>query len=287
VNIYIIPTGRVRVDPGGPFGLVPRSLWSTYQPSDKDNLVLMDLNACLITYDKTKILIDTGLGDKLSPKGIRYWNLDHPAGTLVGNLEKAGVSPEEIDIVINTHLHWDHCGGNTRIENGETKPTFPNAEYWVQRTEWADAMHPDARTRGTYLPENFKPIWNTGQLRLLTGDTQVTPEIRCVVTRGHTRAHQSILLDSKPYPILFVADMASFAIHMARPAWVTSYDVEPLENIATKRRWQQWAVAKEALLIFEHDTVVPLAQLKEETHGKLMLNPVDLAPDGLISPAVF
>lgn len=287
MKITLIPTGRVRVDPGGPFGLVPRSLWSAHQPSDKNNLVPMDLNSCLIETEGTRILIDTGLGDKLSPKGIQYWNLDHPSGTLVDNLEKSGITPDNIDIVINTHLHWDHCGGNTRIKNEETVPAFPNAQYWVQRIEWADAMHPDARTRGTYLAENFGPLWKRGQLKLLNGDTQVTTGIHCVVTRGHTRAHQSILIDIEPTPILCVADMASFAIHMARSAWVTAYDIEPLENIATKHRWQKWAVEKRALLFFEHDTVMPLAQLEEGSDGKLTLIPVDLAEDRSISTTVF
>jgi glyoxylase-like metal-dependent hydrolase (beta-lactamase superfamily II) len=153
--------------------------------------------------------------------------------------------------------------------------TFPNAEYWVQRVEWSEASHPDARTRGTYFKENFEPLLKNGQLRLLHGDIQVTKQVRCVVTPGHTRAHQSILLETGTWKGLFVADMASYVVNMEKTAWLTAYDVLPLENIATKERWQRWAVENQAWLFFEHDPHIKIAQLQEED-GRLKARPIDL-----------
>jgi glyoxylase-like metal-dependent hydrolase (beta-lactamase superfamily II) len=271
---HIIPAGQVWVDPGGPFGLVPKALWQrALQPND-EGLVPMHLN-CLLVYSKGKtILIDNGLGDKLDEKARRNWNLSYPQGTLLENLAAHGVQPEDVDIMLDTHLHSDHCGGNTRIAEGKVVPTFPNAEYIVQRMEWADAMHPDARTQGTYLLDNYAPVWEAGQFRFLHGDTNVTSEVRCVVTRGHTRGHQCVILETKDGPALYVADLATFAVHMARAGWVTAYDVEPLENITTKEKWQQWALENDAILIFEHDTQIPVGKLKKDEEGKLSVERV-------------
>ncbi|MBI3158399.1 MAG: MBL fold metallo-hydrolase [Chloroflexi bacterium] len=265
----LIPTGRVWVDPGGPFGLVPRALWQEAQPPDARGLVPMDLNSLLIRTGGKTILVDAGLGDKLSAKGIRNWNLEWPEGTLLDNLAAHGVQPEDVDIVIDTHLHADHCGGNTRKQDDEVVPAFPNAEYIVQRIEFADAMHPDARTRATYLPENFVPVWSAGQFRFLHGDAEILPGLRCVVARGHTRAIQCVLLETAPEPVLFMTDLATFAVHFERTAWVTAYDVEPLETIASKQIWQKWALDTNALLVFQHDSYVRTARLTKDEEGRL------------------
>lgn len=264
----IIPAGRVWVDPGGPFGLVPAALWKRHQTTNRDHLVPMNLNCLLVRSEGAVIVVDTGLGDKLGEKAQRQWNLEFPEGTLLTNLAKHGVGPEDVDIVLDTHLHSDHCGGNTRLDGGEVVAAFPNAEYWVQRLEWADAMHPDERTRSTYLVDNYAPIWEAGQFRFLHGDAQVTGEVRCVVTPGHTRGHQCVILEGSERPVLYVADLATFAAHLERIAWVTAYDVEPLENIRTKATWQRWALENEAILVFEHDTTMPVGELVEE-EGKL------------------
>jgi glyoxylase-like metal-dependent hydrolase (beta-lactamase superfamily II) len=270
----IIPSGRVWVDPGGPFGLVPEVLWKRRQKANDKHLLPMDLNCLLIHSEGKTILVDTGLGDKLDDKTIRQWNLEFPDGTLIDNLAKQGISPQDIDIVLDTHLHSDHCGGNTRFEGADIVPTFPNAEYWVQGLEWADAMNPDMRTRSTYLPDNFLPIWQADQFHFLHGDKQVTKEVRCVVTPGHTRGHQCILLEAEGETVLYVADLATFAVHMERTGWVTAYDVEPLENIRTKQKWQKWAIEKEATLIFEHDTTMPTGILRKADDGRLNIEAV-------------
>jgi glyoxylase-like metal-dependent hydrolase (beta-lactamase superfamily II) len=219
------------------------------------------------------ILIETGLGDKLHAKELRYWGIDAP-GTLTARLATLGVSPADVDIVINTHLHADHCGGNTRMQGGALLPTFPNAEYWVQRLEYADASFPNERTRSTYLPENFKPLEATGQLRLLYGDTPVVEGVHCLVARGHTRAMQVIVFASAGEYGLFAADLATYAIHFERLAWVTAYDVEPLETIESKRRWQRWALDHDALVIFGHEPHRPAGRLRLRDNGRLALEPV-------------
>ncbi|MEJ2756935.1 MAG: MBL fold metallo-hydrolase [Anaerolineales bacterium] len=266
----IISAGRVWVEPGGAMGLVPRPLWIEHQPVDDQQRTPMDLNCLLIFSDGKTILVDTGLGHKLDAKAEENWGLEWPEGTLVENLAKHGVSPEDVDLVVNTHLHADHCSGNTRLEGDAVVPTFPNAEYWVQRMEFADAYHPDARTRGTYLLENFVPIWKNGQYRLLHGDTPVTKEVRTTLTRGHTRGHQSVVIeDGENPPVLFVSDLASYAIHFAKTAWVTAYDVEPLETITTKAVWQQWALETGATLIFQHDAHIRTGRLILNERGRM------------------
>ncbi len=185
------------------------------------------------------------------------------------------VAPDDVDIVINTHLHADHCAGNTRLIDEEAQPAFPRAEYWVQRMEWAEASHPDARTRGTYFEQNFSPLLAQGRLKLLHGDTKVTDGVHCVVTPGHTRGHQSVLLQDGDWRGLFVADMASYGIQMARTSWLTAYDVYPLENIRTKQRWQRWVLEKEAWIFFQHDPHITIARLVEED-GRKRLTPIYL-----------
>jgi glyoxylase-like metal-dependent hydrolase (beta-lactamase superfamily II) len=271
----IIPAGRVWVDPGGPFGLVPEALWSRVQTANEKHLLPMDLNCLLLHSEDKTILVDNGLGEKLSEKAQRQWNVEYPDGTLIENLAKAGVQPEDVDIMLDTHLHSDHCGGNTTVRDGAVAPTFPNAEYLVQWAEFGDAMHPDGRTRSTYQIENYAPVWEAGQFRFLRGDAAVTGEVRCVATPGHTRGHQCVIVEGGDRPMLYVADLATFAVHFERGAWVTAYDVEPLENIRTKAKWQQWALDNQALVIFEHDTTITVGELTRGEEGRMKVKAVD------------
>jgi glyoxylase-like metal-dependent hydrolase (beta-lactamase superfamily II) len=246
VNLHIVSDGVTWSDGGGPFGLVPKVLWEEVIQPDELNRVPMSLNCLLIESEGKRILVDTGHGDKLSDKERQYMNL---AGErrLLGSLERLGLAPEDIDIVINTHLHGDHCGGNTSFlggRDGQPMPTFPRAEYWIQRLEWADASYPNERTKGTYFAHNFVPLEESGQVRLLYGDTRVTSEVRCIITRGHTRAHQSVVIESEGKAAIYLGDLSPLAVMMERLAWVPAYDVEPLETIETKRRIRQWALEK-------------------------------------------
>lgn len=263
VELHIVSDGLFRIDGGGHFGLVPKVLWEKIVEPDELNRIPVALNCLLIESEGKRILVDTGFGDKLSAKERDIFDI---AGRerLLSHLRRLGVAPEDVDIVVNTHLHSDHCGGNTLLRDGEVVPTFPRAEYWIQRLEWADALFPNERTRATYLAHNFVPLERHGRVRLLYGDTRVTSEVRCVVTRGHTRAHQSVIIESEGEFAIYLGDLAPWAVNMERLAWVAAYDVEPLETIETKRRIRDWALEKNALLIFGHDPRIRMGYLREE-----------------------
>ncbi|MBX3063953.1 MAG: MBL fold metallo-hydrolase [Anaerolineae bacterium] len=255
IQIAPVTDGTVHVDAGGPFGLTPRALYRSYLEPDANNLIPMELNCLLVRAAGKTIVIDTGLGEKLDERARRNWALNRDRGNLLDNLARHGVRPEDVDLVIDTHLHADHCAGNTRFDSDGKMvlPVFPNAEYVTQRREYEDASHPNERTRGTYYAVNFEPLVQSGQMRLLDGDTQIVPGIRGVITPGHTPAHMAIMFESQGQYGLYVADLASYAIHFERLAWMTAYDVEPLITLESKRQWQQWALDHDAILIFEHD----------------------------------
>jgi len=275
IHIHLISDGVVWVDSGGAWGLVPRALWSRYLPPDEQSRVPMVLTCLLVRAAGKTVVVDTGLGDKLNRRMVELWGLERPRGGLLDGLIRLGVAPQDVDLVINTHLHADHCAGNTRFApGGEVAATFPNAEYVVQRREFEDARQPNERTRGTYFADNYAPLVERGQLRLLDGDTALLPGVRTVVTPGHTPGHQSVLFEGGGQSALFVADMASYAVHFERLAWMTAYDVEPLVTLETKRRWQQWALESGGLLIFQHDTQIAAAHYVENERGGRTLQPV-------------
>jgi glyoxylase-like metal-dependent hydrolase (beta-lactamase superfamily II) len=277
IEIHLISDGLVWVDSGGAFGLVPRVLWSAYLQPDERHRVPMGLTCLLVRAAGQTLVVDTGLGTKLTPKMIDIWGLTRPTGTLIDGLARLGVGPEDVDIVINTHLHSDHCSGNTVFTpDGGLAATFPRARYVVQRREFEDAMHPNERTRGTYFPANYEPLCQSGQLTLLDGDTEIVPGVTAVVTPGHTPGHQSVLFESGGQSALFVADLASYAVHFEKLGWMTAYDVEPLVTLESKRRWQAWALEINGLLIFQHDTQVAAARLVEDADGQRVVTPVQV-----------
>lgn len=264
LEYHLVSDGQMWVDGGSAFGMVPRTIWAELFPPDAQNRIPFALNSLLLRSEGKTILVDTGYGAKLDEKARRRAGLERREGDLVEALARLGVPVEEIDIVLNTHLHGDHCGGNTIRQGERVVPTYPRAQYWMQRLEWADAIAPNERTRATYLPENYRPLEETGQLHLMNGATRLTGEVRTAITRGHTRAHQVVILESGGATVLFVADMASLHYHLERLAWVPAYDLEPMESIETKRYWQQWAVENDVLIIFQHDTQIPLGRLSRD-----------------------
>lgn len=273
IEYHYLNAGVHWADGGGAFGLVPKTIWQEKIRPDADNRIPIHINCLLIKANGKTILVDTGYGNKLTPKQTKIFGLDYSLGTLNGNLAGLGLTPADVDVVINTHLHADHCGGNTEIDpaDQQVKPAFPNAEYLIQRLEWADAAVTNERTRATYLPQNFEPLRQTGQLTLLAGDTPVTGGVSTVITRGHTRAHQSVLLESGGQSALFLGDMATLSYNFERTAWVSAFDVEPLENIETKRKWQHWAVESGAVVMIQHDPHRNKGRLyRDKQHFKLV-----------------
>ncbi len=277
ICIHFINDANTMVDPGGAFGLVPRALWSRYFTPSPDHLIPMMEMCLLVQVAGKNIVIDTGMGTKLGPKLEAQWHLSRPNGDLVAALKRLGVQPEDVDMVIDTHLHADHCGGNTRFnEDGEVVPTFPNAEYVVQRREYEDASHPNERTRATYVAANFEPLMQSGQMRLLDGDTELAEGVWGVVTRGHTPGHMSIRFESDGQYAAFLCDLSTYAVHFERLGWMTAYDVEPLYTLETKRVWQRWALEHNALIIFPHDPFRPAGHLQLDERGKTKLDPITI-----------
>ena len=264
VELDIVSDGEFRVDGGGVFGLVPKVLWEKVVPPDELNRVPAALNCLLIQSDGQRILVDTGFGYKLSPKDVEMHGLARPHGGLLEGLQRLGHSASDIDLVINTHLHWDHSGGNTVYRDGAPVPAFPNAQYCIQRLEWADAAFPNERTRNTYLSENLRPLQESGQLRLLSGDARITRHVRCLVTRGHTRSHQSVLIESNGHTAAFLGDLAARPVYMERLGWISAFDVDPIETLETKRALRNWAVEQNVLLFFEHDPALPTGFLRQD-----------------------
>lgn len=278
LDLHIVSDGVYWEDGGGLFGLVPKALWERVLAPDERNRLPFEQRCLLIETEKQRILVDTGYGDKLSEKERGFIRLEGE-GRLLANLERIGIGPLDVDLVINTHLHGDHCGGNTCYnEAGELVPTFPWATYCIQRLELADATFPNERTRATYLAENFQPLADAGQLRVLSGDTRLCDVVRVVVTPGHTRAHQCVVVESDGQTAMFLGDLASWPIHIERLSWVPAYDVEPLVSIETKRNVAHWAIEHHALLIFEHHPEIVAGYLHPtERADRFRLEPVAMA----------
>ena len=277
IEVYLFNDATAYMDPGGLFGLVPRVLWSRRYRADERHLIRCATHNLLIRAAGKNIIVDTGFGNNLSDSQRRFLHIDECDGTHRG-LTSLGLSAADINIVIDTHLHDDHCTGNLRLaSDGSRAPAFPNAEYLVQRREYEDAIAPNERTRATYSAENFVPLYQSGQLRLLDGDAEIAPGIKAIATPGHTRGHMSVRIKSQDQRAAFLCDMASLAVHFERLAWMTSFDVEPLATLECKRRWQKWALETNALLIFPHDATTPAGRLTQDERGRPSIQPVELA----------
>ncbi len=282
IRIHVLSDGLVWWDGGGMFGLTPKVLWRRIIQEDELNRVPMMLRTLLIEAAGKRILVDTGIGDKISEKVRRQINLQGRA-RLLSDLATLGVRPEDIDIVVLTHLHNDHCGGNTYLdETGVVMPTFPNAEYWVQRRELADALFPNERTRGTYFRENVEPLEKRGQLHIIDGDTDVVPGVWTTLTPGHTASHQCVIIEGEGEYAIFLADAVSWGVFFEHLAWVPAYDLEPMVSIHTKKRLARWALRHDAWLIFQHDARFGVGKL-EEVNGRFVVHPLEASRSSIIS----
>ena len=279
IDVYLFNDATTFMDPGGVFGLVPRALWSRYYSADDRHLIKSANHNLLVRAAGHSIIIDTGFGNCLSDAQRARRHVTHFDGTQAG-LRALGIAPQDIDIVIDTHLHDDHCSGNFRLNaDGMRQPAFPNATYLTQRREYEDAIRPNERTRATYLPDNYVPLFESGQLQLLDGDSEIVPGVTAIVTPGHTPAHMSVRIESDGQHAAFLCDLASMAIHFERLAWMTAYDVEPLITLETKREWQRWALRTGATLIFPHDIVKPAGILRLDDRERPTIQPIKVAYD--------
>ena len=256
LGVHILNDGLFHLDGGAAFGRVPKTLWEKVVAPDHLNRVPMALNSLLLESAGKLILIETGYGDKLTAKQQQNFGLQRPQGTLLDQLAAMGIQPAAINIVINTHLHGDHAGWNTRrpIDDhaGEPVPTFPNARYVTQRLEWEEAAHPNELTAPGYPDNNFAPLQTRGVLDLVEGDVRLTPEIRLVMTPGHTAGHQSVWVESGTAAALFTGDAVLHGSHLERINWVGAVDNLPITSVATKRRIVEEVMRRQSSIVVTH-----------------------------------
>jgi glyoxylase-like metal-dependent hydrolase (beta-lactamase superfamily II) len=276
LEVAILSDGTYYQDAGAVFGIVPRLLWERVGVELNDRYQMaLGLNSVLLRSNGKNVLIETGVGEKERPMA----QTRRASGTLMDELATLGVRPDDIDIVINTHLHADHCGWNTKKLAGAFVPTFPRARYYVQRTEWEAAIAPNERTRATYLPENLEPLDVAGQLELIDGEAKLTDEITVIPTFGHSHGHASVLLSSGNESAVYIGDMVQHPVQLERAAWVSSFDIYPLEAMETKKAVVTRAIAERQLVIAVHAEFPGLGYMTEGPDGKKKWNPVDANKD--------
>jgi glyoxylase-like metal-dependent hydrolase (beta-lactamase superfamily II) len=251
-TVYGLRDGFFYLDGGAMFGVVPKILWEKVYKPDSLNRIKMSLNSLLIETQEKLVLVETGIGENLREKAAQHYSIERKPG-LLGELQQKGYSAGDIDYVINTHLHFDHCGGNTyKNEQGKFVPTFPNAEYVVQKGEWEDALDPGSRDRPSYDKNNFLPLKEHRQLKLVDGDTDVTEGVKVVLTEGHTSSHQCVKVESKGKVLFFMGDLIPSSSHVHLP-YVMSYDLYPVKTLENKEKFLQRAEREHWIIALNHD----------------------------------
>lgn len=265
-ELTALSDGIYHLDGGAFFGVVPKVLWEQRVVVDEKNRVPTGLNSVLVqTGDKT-VLIETGVGNKLPEKMAKIYG--QPA-KLLDELGSAGISPEDIDVVINTHLHFDHCGWNTVRRSGDVAPTFPNAIYYVQEGEWQHA-HQGQRDAGSYISENYDPLVESEKMRLLKGDAEISPGISVRVFPGHTKDMQAVTIQSGGKTACYISDLIPTSAHIELN-WVMGFDLYPLQTIESRKRYYAEAIPEKWLTIFTHDPKMPWGYVERDEKGKMVV----------------
>jgi len=268
LTCHALEGGTQHLDGGAMFGVVPKPLWERRIPADERNRIPLALRCLLIEHDDGHVLIDTGIGNKENDKFKDIYGVDNAGANGRTKLEDAiaalGHTPDDIAWVINTHLHFDHAGGNTTPQG----LAFPRARYVVQKRELEFAKHTNERTAGSYLQHNFDRV----PFQLIEGEKEVLPGIRCIPTPGHVPYHQSILVENGGEKACFLADLVPTSAHLPLP-WIMGYDLEPLVTLETRRRTYQRAEAEGWLLVFEHDPRVAMGRLGHDGKGFALVEP--------------
>lgn len=272
-RLYSLYDGTFRLDGGAMFGVVPRILWSRNSPPDELNRIRLGLRPLLVEAGDQWILIDTGMGDKFNEKYNKIYAIESKP-QLQEQLNQIGLTVTDIDIVINTHLHWDHAGGNTKWELSTNKwiPAFPNARYIVQQGEYEFATHPNERTRGSYRPDDFVALRDLGYFDFIDGNVTVANGVTIVRSGGHVPYHQCVLLESGKTKAFYLGDLIPTHAHLPL-AYITGYDVEPLVTLTRKKEYLSQAEQEDWLLFFEHDPQVSCARIKLENGSYRIKSP--------------
>jgi methylmalonyl-CoA epimerase len=267
LRLTVLHDGPFRLDGGAMFGVVPRTLWEQKTPADERHRIQLAMRPLLVEAPWGRMLIDCGAGDKMGPKERDIYALDR-THALDQVLSEAGLYAGDIEIVLATHLHFDHFGGATlRTADGRLQPRFPNARYIIRAAEWQDATHPHERNRASYLQDDFVPLLQAGVIDFHEGDDVIRPGVRVERTGGHTGQHQIVYVESGGRTAVFVADLIPTTAHL-QDAWVMGYDLFPMETLAVKKRFIREAIDREYLIVFEHDPQVAAGYIRQNAAGK-------------------
>jgi glyoxylase-like metal-dependent hydrolase (beta-lactamase superfamily II) len=273
LEFFLLSDGTFRLDGGAMFGVIPRPMWERVAPPDERNRIVLGMNSLLIRSRGQWILVETGAGDKWDKKRCEIYMFE--GRRLPERLTDFGLRPEQIDIVVNTHLHFDHCGWNTRVLNGKAVPTFPNARYVVARAELEHARHPTERDRASYFPENYEPIHESGQWWLVEDDVEIAPGVELIRAPGHILDMMMVRLSGGGQTALFLADLVPTTAHLPYP-WIMGFDLYPLTTLENKKKWLPEIATHGWLALFGHDKNVPAARLKYERDDKITADPVTI-----------
>jgi glyoxylase-like metal-dependent hydrolase (beta-lactamase superfamily II) len=272
-RVETIPDTEFRLDGGAMFGVVPRNLWSKFCPPDDQNRIRLNMNCLYVEAGGERILIDTGIGEKWSGKQAAMYGIERQRPLRESVQAISGAAPEDITIVINTHLHFDHAGGNTVLdEQGQAIPAFPNARYLVSRDEFEHAEAPTERDRASYIPDNWRPLQEAGQLELKEGNYEVVPGLTMETHAGHNRSMQCVRLERGGQTLFGFADIVPTRAHV-QFAWIMGYDLYPVETLATKKKLLPQAAREGWYCLFYHDPDEPLCLIVEDD-GKLGAAPI-------------
>jgi len=264
-ELTVVSDGTYFLDGGAFFGVVPKTMWSKKVTADALNRVDTGLNSLLIRTGDKNILVETGIGNKLPDKLVQIYT--QPA-KLLDNLHAAGVAPEDIDIVINTHLHFDHCGWNTVRLGDQMVATFPKATYYAQRQEWEHGRVQLERDAISYMSPNYDPLIESGQMVLLDGDAEIVPGVSVKIFPGHTESMQAVMVESGGGKACYISDLIPTAAHLDL-TWVMAFDLFPLETIASRKKYYAEAIPEKWLTVFTHDDATPWGYVERGEHGKL------------------
>jgi glyoxylase-like metal-dependent hydrolase (beta-lactamase superfamily II) len=262
-EIFSFVENRFKIDGGAMFGVVPKTIWEKLVHCDEKNRVDLDVNLLLVKTKGKNILVDTGIGDALTDRMRKIYGMEKKSNLSEG-LAMYGMKPEDIDVIVLTHLHMDHAGGVVKFnEKGEKVPNFPNARHIIQSQEWKDALVPDERTIATYFPDNFLVLENLQLVELVDGEKEIEPGIKVIPTGGHTRGHQAVLIETESGKLLCPGDIIPTQNHVKIP-YVASVDLYPLETMRIKKDFLKKCLNNGWSVAFDHDTELKLAKIKKK-----------------------
>jgi glyoxylase-like metal-dependent hydrolase (beta-lactamase superfamily II) len=265
-ELTAVSDGTYRLDGGAFFGVVPKVMWEKKVKADAENYVPVGLNSVVVRTGQQTVLIETGIGNKLPERLIKIFG--QPA-KLLDNLNAAGISPEDIDIVINSHLHFDHCGWNTTLKDGKIVPTFPKAKYYAPEGEWQHGRLQLERDAISYMSENYDPLIKSGQMELLQGDQEIVPGISVRVFPGHTLHMQAVIIQSGSQTACYISDLIPTSAHIDL-TWVMAFDLLPLRTIESRKRYYAQSIPEKWLTMFTHDPNMPWAYVEKDERGKML-----------------